>query len=226
MKIKILSILAGAGLVVGSLFADSVQMSNTPNDGDLAGGEFQAVTTKYGTFMTFCLEKNIGISLPGTYQYTVDMRAFSGGADTHDVSGNPAGDNISTGTAWLYAKFHNNQLGSARNGTTYLADWDYNAGELQKAFWMLEDEMTWNGTNYYIQQVLSHFSSNVNSRAAAQANIDRDESAVAVMNLWKYDTQNNKIDVQSQLIYVPEGGVTAIMLGLSLLGLALLRRKL
>ena len=49
------------------------------------------------------------------------------------------------------------------------------------------------------------------------------DSKVKVMNLWGI---NDRKDVQSMLIYVPDSGMTAVLLGLGLLSLAAVRRKL
>jgi hypothetical protein len=207
----------GAALSSTALFANTVKMTDTPYDGivDQGGGEFKAQITGGPTFYTFCLENFIHVSLPGTYEYTISERAFSGGKDFHDIAGNPAGDPLSKGTAYLYEQFFKGTLVGALGGN-YNDDRDYNAGLLQRAIWTLEDEYNY-GNNFYLTLVKNMFG---NTGAFETVGAD---SKVKVMNLWGI---NDRKDVQSMLIYVPDSGMTAVLLGLGLLSLAAVRRKL
>ncbi len=224
MKINTLirTLLLGAAFSVGSLSANTVVLSDTTNDGDLNGGEFLASPSGSGSFLTFCIEAGIHVSLGTTYNYTISPSAFSGGPDSHSVG---AGDPISAGTAWLYEQFYFGTLVDTDGVGTYfdagthggLAARDYNAGVLQKAIWDLEDEAGDSG-NYYVNLAITHFGSSAAARADAGPG-----SKVMAMNLW---TIPDGADVQSQLIYVPDGGMTVALLGLGLLGLGALRRKL
>jgi hypothetical protein len=117
-------------------------------------------------------------------------------------------DNLSRGTAYLYAQFVQGTLAG------YLANHDVNAGLLQKAFWMLEDELTYDNSNPYIALVEGVFGASVKN--------DYNGASVKVMNIWNA----NRVDKQSQLIMVPDSGMTALLLGLGLLSLAAFRRKL
>lgn len=225
MKINVIarSLLVGAALSTGSLFANIVKLADTANDGNLNGGEFLATasldnsfatTGDNWSFLTFCLEQTINVSMGVTYTYTIDASAFSGGVDTISPG---AGDPISAGTAWLYEQFYLGTLVAPNGAGTYFdANRDFNAGVLQKAFWTLEQESTDAG-NLYVAMAVTHFG----SAAAAFADASP-TSKVKVMNLWT----STGGDVQSQLVYVPEGGMSVALLGLGLLSLAAFRRKL
>ena len=198
MKLNTLlrSALVGATLAASSLFANTVVLTSTGFNGGLSGGEFKAVTSDDGTFLTFCLESQISISLGNTYNYTIDDTVLN------------QNDKISQGTAYLYSEFAAGSLAG------YFANRNVNAGLLQKAFWMLEDEMIYDNTNPYITLVEGIFGVAVKS--------DYTGSHIKVMNVW---TRNNE-DIQSQLVLVPDSGMTALLLGLGLLSLAAFRRKL
>lgn len=194
----------GAALSSTALLANTVYLENTDNDGvpDARGGEFKIYSSQFGVFYTFCLEKQVGI-IDGTYEYTVDSAALL------------QGDTLSVGSAWLYEQFFKGTLVGLTPFSNYLDDRDVNAGLLQNAFWALEDE---GGTEtFYYNLAVGHFG----SVAAAKADID-DSSKVRVLNLWGARGE----DKQSQLVYVPDSGMTAILLGLGLLSLAAFRRKL
>lgn len=199
------SALVGAALTASSLFANTVYVYNTANDGDLAGGEFGVVSAEFGNFYTFCLEGSVTIALPGTYNYTVGTAALN------------QNDTLSVGSAWLYEKFFHGNLSGPVPASSYFDDRDTNAGLLQQAFWYLENEAG-GANNYYVGLVSAAFGSLANAQADINAS-----SKVKVLNLW--GLTDNK-DVQSQLVYVPDSGMTALLLGLGLLSLAAFRRKL
>lgn len=206
MKIKslLISLALGAGLTASSLFANSVVLTSTGFNGgpgsDLAG-EFLATTSDNGSFITFCLEEFVHVDLDKAYSYTL------GGPIVLDQ-----GDTISEGTAWLYESFIKGTLvGYAPDDATH----NTNAGVLQKAFWTLEDEFDWS-PNAYVDLAVAHFG----SLAAAKA--DYTGSTVEVMNLWGPERE----DVQSVLHLVPDSGVSVALLGLGMLSLAFVRRKL
>lgn len=225
LKSILCSALLGASLTATSLFANSVYIANTHNDGVIpdnttgGSGEFLAITSHNGTFLTFCLERFVNITPEQSYTYTIAPRAYAGGADAHDpVGAGPAGDPISQGTAWLYEQFIKGTLVAPSGSYFDAATRDFNAGQLQKAFWMLEDEM--GGTNYYVDLVKGIFGNTGAYLSVAGY------SKVQAMNLWRKNTDGSIRDFQSMLIYVPDSGMTAALLGLGLLSLAAFRRKL
>jgi hypothetical protein len=221
MKLNTLirSALIGAALTASSLFANTVVLTSTGFNGNpnAGAGEFLAQTSHHGDFLTFCMEYSVQITLGATYSYTIDNVVLN------------QGDALSKGSAHLYVKFLNGTLsgpaaGSGANGT-YLGLTDYrhdvNAGLLQKAFWMLENEIAYDSTNYYIALVEGIFG----SQAAAMKNVGTN-SSVKVLNVWGTNARGGQVDKQSQLIMVPDSGMTALLLGLGLLSLAAFRRKL
>jgi hypothetical protein len=239
LKSLISSLLAGLSIGFGSLFANTVFIGDSLFDGlgginnqGAAGGEFAALATDNGTlrlntaFTTFCLENFIHIQTNRSYTYTIDSRAMSGGTDNHDLPGNPAGDALSRGTVYLYTAFTKNQLPDHLSGSmpvgSYLDNHDRNAGLLQQAIWTLEDEYNYNkkqfhyglGYNPYLDLVYNLF-------GVAGAYETATSGSVKVLNLWG---PNGK-DIQSLLVYVPDNGMTAVLLGMGLLGLAAFRRK-
>ncbi|HWA29290.1 MAG TPA: VPDSG-CTERM sorting domain-containing protein [Lacunisphaera sp.] len=230
MKLKVLAL--GAALCAGRLFANSVVLTDTANDGNLNGGEFLATSTA-GTFLTFCLERTVTVNMSTPYTFTIDSRALTGGNDQHDPSGpGPAGDPLSAGTAWLYTQFILGTLVDTDGSGLYgdagthagLSARDYNAGVLQTAIWILEDEIdasNYDSNPYFLNNEYINLltdSSHFGSLAAAQATYTGDR--VKVMNIWE-----GLVDKQSQLIYVPDTGMTVVLLGLGLVSLAIFRRR-
>lgn len=217
MKLKsILSTaLIGAALTASSLLANTVVLSSTGFNGyplNAGAGEFKAVTSDDGTFLTFCLEHSVGISLGATYNYSIDDSVLN------------QNDPLSRGTVYLYRHFLKGDLSGPTGNGSYLGGsniaHDTHAGLLQKAFWMLEDEIAYDASNYYIGLVESYFGS------AASAKANYGGGGMKVLNIWGLDSRQRITDKQSQLIYVPDSGMTVALLGLGLLGLAALRRKL
>lgn len=190
--------------------ADSIKVTaNSPYYSDPNGGELNAVTTDFGSFLTFCLEMKTDISPGVWYPYTVGSAAIAGGVG-NSTPGEVGFDTISQGTAWLYLSFLDGTLGSASGvGSTYGADRIVNAGLLQQAIWGLEDEIAAPGGNLYYTWALAH---------GGKTNYDG--GAVAVIN-----PTLDRQDRQSLLVRVPDGGTTAILLGLGLVGIAAIRRR-
>ncbi len=217
MKLKsILSTaLIGAALTASSLLANTVVLTSTGFNGNpyAGAGEFKAVTSDDGTFLTFCLEHSVTIALGTTYSYSIDDAVLS------------QNDRISRATAYLYSHFLKGDLSGPTGNGTYLGGsngaHDIHAGLLQQAFWMLEDEIAYDSNNYYIGLVESYFGS------AASAKADYNGGGMKALNIWgALNNRGEPADKQSQLVYVPDSGMTVALLGLGLLGLAALRRKL
>ena len=198
-----------------------------------AGGEFTAITsggvpagysslatyTLGGTgqtgFQTFCVEggSNDVFFTPGSlYTYHTNDQILAGPMGTLDLT---------VGAAWLYSQFATGQLSS------YYGDANrYTlAGDLQNAFWTLENEQNTVLAGWVNTLLVGQFSNaaNWNQSVLASGNSDY---GVKVMNLW----DANGAPAQNQLIYtgtsVPDGGMTVGLLSLALLGVAVLRRKL
>lgn len=129
---------------------------------------------------------------------------------TVESIGNSAdGDELSNETKWLYAGFASNAFSKIRN-----------AGyKVQKAIWHLEgeaygSERAWNYLSSYLENL----------------NFDDSGWYVAAVDIISFDSHNNRIDNQSQLIGVAPAPVpepaTILLFGLGLVGLGTsLRRK-
>ncbi|MHB1307461.1 MAG: VPDSG-CTERM sorting domain-containing protein [Limisphaerales bacterium] len=193
----------------------------------------QIMVGKLRAFESFCLEYNEYLEQGRLYSATVGLGAIGGGRGGA-VNGQ---DLISSGTAWLYSQFARGTLadyiytplGDGPNIGGYDGRKD-SAKQLQQAIWFLEDEISLSntGSNLFLKQVLSQFG----DLTTAKADSKPYEFGVAVLNL-KADvagqtyTQNysNGGNAQSQLIYVPDGGTTLLLLGMGMGGLAMVSRR-
>jgi len=210
MKIKSLlcSLAIGAGLVTSNLLANSVTFSQG------IGDEIIAHTSNNGTFTTFCLEANVFSSVYGVYSYTINPDAILGGPNLHGPVGPNGGDLISFGTTWLFTQFKNGTLDDASmgGGGNYTAHEYQNSITLQNAIWMLEDEIAPSTSNYYLSEVETIFGA-TNAFNNAYSN-------VLALNPWSANGQ----PAQS-VLYMPDGGMTALLLGLGLVGLSIAARR-
>lgn len=186
-------------------------------------------------FESFCLEYNEYLEQGRLYSATVGLGAVAGG-----VGGVVNGqDLISRGTAWLYSQFARGTLTDyiytpLGNGPTTGYDGRKDsAKQLQEAIWHLEDEINLSeigkANNLFLQQVSAKFG-DLDSAAADSRPY---EYGVAVLNL-KADVAGENyhpyyygrsLNVQSQLIYVPDGGTTLLLLGMGMGGLAMVSRR-
>jgi hypothetical protein len=178
------------------------------------------------SFQTFCIEENEFVYANTTSNYTIASAADKGGLQ---VGTGPAGtmgfpDEISLGTAWLYANF---AKGANFNGfTSYnyanTAGGRYtDAADLQNALWFLENEIpAISSSNKFYQAVKSFFSDDANL-TAARANA-LGAYGVAALNIVNPTTGAKQ---QTQLVLVPDAGFTLGLLGLGLSGLLLASRK-
>ena len=188
----------------------------SPPWGPNGGGEFNAsASPEFGSFATFCLEYDEHISIPGTYDYTINNKAMGGGPGY-----TPNGDPISIGTAWLYSQFREGTLVEGGNAYDTASD----QGNLQKAIWWLEEES--NSPTYA--------SGNTNPWVlAAKAALGLDDAGirsdangaygVVVLNL---DTLGASTERRQDVLAMPDGGTTVGMLGAGILALGIARRRL
>jgi hypothetical protein len=214
-------------MIVSVASADpTVTMGSAPYYSGNGGGEFTAYTsvnylngyaaenTYNGGFETFCLETGVDVVLdatpPNPYNYTLSSATVGTGAMP-----------LSQGAAYLYAQFAQGNLtgynyGVGRAGSDLL---------LQAAIWYLMGQQTYNTSVYVIPTT----SNNIFYAAAANefggvagADANYTGSEVQVMNLW--DAAGNP--VQNQLVFVPDGGMTVMLLGIGLVGVGLVSRRL
>jgi hypothetical protein len=117
-----------------------------------------------------------------------------------------------------------------------LAGYDYTPGAgraasaraLQETIWWLEEEGPDPGEgNPFRDLVLEKYG----TVAAARANYDPATAGfnVRVINLYGIDSNTGQPDYtakkQDMLVYLPDGGMTLVLMGGGLLGLAMLRRQ-
>jgi len=185
---------------------------------DLSGyvGGANGTSLTSDSFQTFCIETDEH-TFSGSGDYYVNDRAVNGGSN---IPG-PGFDKLSVGTAWLYSQFAQ----ALWSSYTYTAGAGRvtSAGDLQNAFWMLEGEIPWVGSNPFLVVVLAAL---LTDQTGAQSNAATGEYGVYALNITK-----DGAVAQDQLYYnpngllVPDGGLSLVLLGMSLSGLALLRRR-
>jgi len=136
------------------------------------------------TFQTFCIEETETFNWDTPYYFEIQFSAKAGGGGA--VNGV---DPISRATAWLYAAFRNDAtvLGYDDNnlgGNNRTGD----AGSLQLAFWLLENEIT-STTDAQANAWVAL----ANAHANDAFNAGKDEfCGVRVLRLW--DTATNTAD--------------------------------
>lgn len=226
MKKTLITVLTAAALIAPSAWGVTTKASFVDGPGLYGGGEF--IGTVYDvdqdpdaalfTWNTFCLEYSNPIVFGTLYTFTMSDRAWAGGPDSGDP-GNGAGDPISIGTAFLYEQFANGTLAGYSYGN--LPQREIDARALQVAIWWLEDEVSiYNPiSNPWLAYAASQLQMSVNDLKAD----NNGEYRVGVMSLWDPNSRNP--DHQDVLIGLPDGGLTVMLLGMALSGLAVLRRK-
>jgi hypothetical protein len=221
-------------MVVSVAKANTVTLDVTPGyyPGN-GGGEFTAYTSQNllnnynsgavvnGGFETFCLETGVEFYPGKTYYYTL-------GNTTQPSRGNPSlgsGLALSMGAAYLYYEFATGQL----QGYDYTKGASREADDnlLQAAIWWFQGNQTYGnynnpGTtdNEFVDLAVSTLGSTDAYGAANGA------YGVDVLQMWS--NANGTGAAQNQLVLVPDGGMTAGLLGISLFGMGLVqlwRRK-
>ena len=163
-------------------------------------------------FETFCVEINEHFTPGSSYYYGISQGAINGGVS----GGNP--DPISKGTAWLYMNFATGTLAAQGYDYSTGAGGNASAAALQATIWWLEGEGTDPG-NIFSIAVTNQFGNATNAMLDANGLY-----GVGVLNLWA--DSNHTQFAQDQLMLVPDGGSTVMLLGLGLLGLFVGRWKL
>ncbi len=148
-------------------------------------------------FQSFCAESpNEKIDTENPVMANIKPYALDGGKNHLNESKPFMGDfdTLSKGTAWLYEQFATGKLDGYHYeyGLDRVAD----AGVLQNAFWILEDELDAPnaGENKFYDAAVAHFGED-----EAFVNYDPEISYVRVMNL---KTVKDRITIQDQLVYL------------------------
>lgn len=180
----------------------------TAYSGTTGGGEFTVVSSGNVTFQSFCLERDEYLN-PNTFYKIADISktAVQGGINTN------AGDLLNPKTAYLFYHFAIGDLKADATHSYSKLDLVYGQDALQRAIWMLEDELAKDDSNKFYALV-------------KDMNLT-DIGAVRVINPVdeNYSSTDPRYYKQSILVLTPEPG-TILILGLGLAGLAAIRRKI
>lgn len=223
-KTFIVLMIGAASLAVFGPMASANTMQLTMNYGSRHsgdGGEFNASspdfvpatmgyaaqTTVNGGFETFCVETNEYFTPGSTYYYGISQAAINGGVS----GGHP--DPISKGTAWLYLQFATGKLTGYNYSTG--SGGNASAAALQATIWWLEGEGA-NPNNQFSTLVMT---------LPNYLDDNNGFYGVGVLNLW-VDSNHTQFAQDQLMLEVPDGGSTAMMLGLGFLGLFVSRWKL
>jgi hypothetical protein len=202
-------------LMATQTMAATVWVERGPVRGTNGGGQFlltlsgdlvlngNVIATSGKTFISFCLEEMEAISYDQSYTAIVNP-------DEAAVWGGTLGgaDVISEGTAYLFNKY-NDTITTSQQAT-----------DLQAAIWYLEDEISLADptANAYLNELTASFGS-INIAKTTNANLG--DYNLYVLNL----TTETGARAQDQLVHVPDGGLTILLLGLGIGSMALLYRK-
>jgi len=180
------------------------------DSGPTGGGEFTIYNINQDvSFKSFCLERNEYVSIGGTYQ----VAGISGSAVMGGVGGAVDGaDPLSGKTAWL---FYNFTMGTLPGYTVT----DGMQALLQDAIWMLENEKAPDPNNYFYKMATTGY---VSPGVWVSVWSDNYIGPVRVLNLA---ATSPKGAAQDQLIVTPEP-LSLILLGIGMLGIAGVRRKI
>ncbi len=227
-------LLTVAGLTLGALLATpaihaaSITMyQNGYSYGD--GGEFTAYTTpdsflEYyvpntivnGGFETFCVELSVEFNPGVTYNFNQSNTDSQGRA-------------LTAGAAYLYYQFAKGNLtGYDYTGGSRWSD----AGQLQAALWYIQGDQVESGFpnggagNTYYDDALTALGNAANVEAPNAGQFD-----VSIMQLWDDagDAHQNQLVISGTPLNrrsVPDGGTTAGLLGLAVVGIVTARKTL
>ena len=193
---------------------NTVMIADGPGNGP--GGEF-ILTYASGSFLSFCVEHNEFINVPGgPYTVTLNSNAVNGGtgfAATYggfnaDVSGAAGADPLSNATAWVYSKYLAGALSGQIVGNAASAD------KAQAAIWFLENE-TGGALNSWATAAIAAVNGGWTNPGVA--------GHVYVLNLTAADGLHQD---QLYMAPIPEPETYAMLLaGLGLMGFVARRRQ-
>lgn len=226
MKKTLFALLSVAAMAVTQVQALTVTVDQVSGYWAGSGGEFNVSpvtgvgyssldlynnTSGQLGFGTFCIDRNVGITVPGQYTAVVNASGITS-----------SGDAITLGTAWLFSQF--------AQGT--LSGYDYtdisggtssgratSALNLQLALWTLQGSYSYPDptVNSFLNLIIAKFGSLAAAEVAADGAYD-----VGALNLYNTSTGDA---VQPMLTLLPDGGSALILLGMGLSSMALIARK-
>ncbi len=145
-SIRCLALAAAAGLLLSEAVAQQVTVIQIPgyhadagefNITPILGSGYGAAAVVNNGFETFCISRNAGITVPGTFYYSVSVNEIY----------QPDNLTISKGTAWLYSSFAAGTLAGYHYDGAGIIDPGHilsqraeDAYQLQLAFWTLEGQ--------------------------------------------------------------------------------------
>lgn len=197
----------------------------------LGGGEFTAYTsqnfvsaynsqaTYQGGFETFCLETGVDFTPSNeggpTYYYSI-------GNVTQPLTGGGTGSGLAltAGAAWLYQEFATGGLSAYGYNYTYGTTRQNDDNLLQAAIWALQGGQTYAG---YPSLTGNEFYAAAIKALGANAGSAYTGSEVEVLQLWS--NADGTGAAQNQLVFVPDGGETAGLLGIGLIGIAVVQYR-
>lgn len=203
--LRCLALTSVTGLLASQAVAQQVTVSQIPgyfidagefNVTPIRGAGYSADTVVGGGFQTFCISREAGITLPGTYFDTLSPAGIV-------IPGNVT---ISKGTAWLYSQFTSSTLTDYHyaGAAVYAPSATFSqraedAYRLQLAFWTLEGQYTYgvgdpnpiSGSaltadldhNLWLNKVADAFGGGTNGLLAAMSANNPGDYNVGVLNL-------------------------------------------
>ncbi len=221
-----------AGLLVASAVAQQVTVIQIP--GYFAdGGEFNVtpvIGTGYGApalvgsgFESFCISRNAGITIPGTYFDTLSPAGII----------IPGGLTVTKGSAWLYSQFSSGTLAGYHYAGAAIIDPGHtlsqraeDAYQLQLALWTLEGQY-WDGPgpgplsltedliNPWLALVAANFGGGTSGLLTAMGANNPGDYGVGVLNLNDINPDGSMGAVRQPILVrlagcvVPDGSITA-----------------
>jgi hypothetical protein len=235
-KILIAALLASLAAAT-QVSALTVTVTTVPGYNGGSGGEFNVTPitgTGYaptvlvgGGFETFCLSRNVGIIIPGTYNATVN----ASGVYDYDYTSTKT---MAVGTAYLYSQF----AGGGLAGYNYTpgAGRQASADMLQLAIWTLEGQYSYGSLAADLANPFLTLAANLYGGNTAGLLLAMASGAGFNVGALNLTFASNVVlpggavipagtKAQPLLTLLPDGGTTLMLMGIGFSSLALISRK-